>query len=331
MITADGQRRQEPESLIHPALFYHDEQSYLADTVPYIHEGIDAGEPVMVAVPPGNLELLRNALGTDSRSVEFHDMTVMGRNPARIIATVLCAFADKHRDAGRVRIIGEPIWAGRTDDEYPACVQHEALINVALRDSAATVLCPYDTATLAPHVLADARQTHPVIVEYGDWTRSEAYAEPVTLAATFNRRLPEPPRARGTLKFEARGSTQTIRGFVARRALDLGLEPPRVSDLCAAVHEVALNTMIHTSGPGILSIWSTRDCGGNTSVVVEIHDGGWIADPLVGRRARGDGDRRGYGLSLVNKLCDLVLIHTDPAEGTTVRMTMLMDERSPLS
>ena len=41
------------------------------------------------------------------------------------------AHPDKH-----VRVIGEPIWPGRSDLEYPACVQHEALINraFAVRD-----------------------------------------------------------------------------------------------------------------------------------------------------------------------------------------------------
>jgi anti-sigma regulatory factor (Ser/Thr protein kinase) len=319
MITADGQRRGEPTGLIHPALFYHDDRTYLADTVPYIREGLAAGEPVMVAVPPRNLVMLRAALGSDAGDVEFHDMTELGRNPARIIPAVLGAFVDRHRDTGRVRVLGEPVHAGRTDHEYPSCVQHEALINVALRDASATVLCPYDTAALAPHVLADARQTHPVIVEDGDWTRSDAYAEPVTLAATFNRPLPEPEGSRFRLTFNVRGSTQTVRGFVARRAEELGMDPSRIADLCAAVHEVAVNTMIHTHGPGTLTMWTDP---ASASVVVEVHDSGWIADPLAGRRSPGRGDGRGYGLWLVNMLCDLVLIHTDPASGTTVRMTM---------
>jgi anti-sigma regulatory factor (Ser/Thr protein kinase) len=326
MIIADGHRGTAPEGLIHPALFYHDEDSsYLADTVPYIHEGLDADEPVLVAVPPDRLELLRAALGADAQRVDFHDMTVRGRNPARIIPTVLSAFVGDHRGAGRVRIIGEPIWAGRTVDEYPACVQHEALINVALGDSPVTILCPYDTTTLAAHVLTEARKTHPVLIEYGDWSRSYSYAEPIGLAQSFNVPLPEATGSTDTLIFRAADGTQGVRGFVAEQARGCGLARTRIGDLCAAVHEVAVNTMIHTAGPGTVSIWSDGDSApGNEAVVVEVHDSGWIRDPLAGRHPRNPADRRGYGLLLVNALCDLVRVHTDPSEGTTVRMTMLL-------
>ena len=55
-----------------------------------------------------------------------------------------------------VRVVGEPIWAGRTDEEYPACAEHEALINVALGDAPAYIQCPYDTSGLPASVLTDA-------------------------------------------------------------------------------------------------------------------------------------------------------------------------------
>ena len=89
------------------------------------------------------------------------DMSVAGRNPGRIIGTVLSAFVREH--AGRrVRIIGEPIWAGRSTEEYPACAEHEALINVALGSSPAYILCPYDATHLDRSVLVDATRTHPI-------------------------------------------------------------------------------------------------------------------------------------------------------------------------
>ncbi|OXM59002.1 MEDS domain-containing protein, partial [Amycolatopsis vastitatis] len=90
--------------------------------------------------------------------VRLLDMTAAGRNPGRIIPGVLRAFADTHAEQA-VRIIGEPIWPARTDDEYPACVQHEALINHAFTGRDVTILCPYDTQNLAPEVLADAEAT----------------------------------------------------------------------------------------------------------------------------------------------------------------------------
>lgn len=110
----------------HPALFYRSEAEFLAGTVPFVLDGLAAGEPVAVAVPPPNLALLRAELGAATERVQLVDMTERGRNPGRILAEVLHAAADPHPDRN-VRIIGEPIWPGRTALEYDACVHHEAL------------------------------------------------------------------------------------------------------------------------------------------------------------------------------------------------------------
>src|SRR4051812_42135150 len=95
----------------HPALLYRDADEYLAGTVPFVLEGLAGGEPVAVAVPGPNLQLIRDALGGDAERVLLRDMTVAGRNPGRIIPSVLLAFANAH-PGRRVRLIGEPIWAG---------------------------------------------------------------------------------------------------------------------------------------------------------------------------------------------------------------------------
>ena len=117
--------------------------------MPFIRDGLAAGEPVAVAVPGPNLRLIRDALGADAAQVLLRDMTVAGRNPGRIIPTVLLAFANAH-PGRRVRLIGEPIWPGRSAAEYPACAQHEALINAAFAGRPATILCPYNTELLNP-------------------------------------------------------------------------------------------------------------------------------------------------------------------------------------
>jgi hypothetical protein len=108
------------ERFVHPALFYADAEAYLAATVPFIDEGLARGDPVAVAVPTANLHALRTALGPAAAArVRMLDMTEAGANPGRIIPGVLRAFADAHPDR-RVRIIGEPVWPGRSELEYPA-------------------------------------------------------------------------------------------------------------------------------------------------------------------------------------------------------------------
>ena len=47
----------------HEAYLFHDLDDFLAETVPFIADGVRAGQPVMVAVTPHRLEGLRAALG----------------------------------------------------------------------------------------------------------------------------------------------------------------------------------------------------------------------------------------------------------------------------
>jgi len=177
---------QPAERFVHPALFYRDTKEYLAGTVPFLLDGLAKGEPVAVAVPAGNLELLRAELGDRVADVHCLDMEQAGRNPGRIIPRVLRAFADSHSGADRVRIIGEPVWPGRSDAEYPACVQHEALINLAFAGRDVTILCPYDAGRLDDAVLADAHATHPVVVDGGRERASTSYAPDRVVAAAHS-------------------------------------------------------------------------------------------------------------------------------------------------
>lgn len=305
-----------PGGLVHEALFYTGVADYVAATVAFVRSGLDVDEPVLVAVPGPNLELVRDALAEHGARVRFADMSVAGRNPGRIIAAVLTAFVDEH--AGRrVRVIGEPIWAGRTAAEYPACVQHEALINVALAGRAATILCPYDTRRLSATAVLDTTQTHPVLVHVTDRVASPGYRDPLAVVAAHNRPLPQPgPDA--DVDVLVVDSPRDARRFVHERALRAGMAPERVADLRLAVHEVAVNALVHAGGRGLLTLWVA-----DGHLVCEMQDGGFLADPLAGRRPPEPFDSRGQGLYLVNLLCDLVRGHWT-RDGGTIRLYMAL-------
>ena len=293
----------------HLALFYQGPWEYRAGAVPFILEGLAADVPVAVAAPGPRLRLLCDALGADAERVQLLDMTVAGRNPGRIIAEVLLAIADAHPDR-HVRIIGEPIWPGRSAIEYPACVQHEALINLAFRGRRATILCPYDVTALDPVVVADAAATHPTLIQRGRTSSSPDYA-PQRILSAYNRPLPEPPDA-AVLSFDAPRLSLARRAATehARRA---GMDEERVEDVQLAVGELAANSLRHGGGSGVLRMWADAD-----HWICEVRDVGWITDPLAGRRPASLTQRAGRGLLMVNHLADLVRTHTRPAE-TTIR------------
>jgi len=299
-------------SFVHEALFYRDADEYLTGTVPFIDSALTAGEPVLVAVPGARIELLRAALGSQAGGVRFQDMTVAGRNPGKIIPYVLYAFVEEH--AGQpVRIIGEPVWAGRSWDEYPACVQHEALTNVAFADRVASIRCPYDVRALAPDAVHDATRTHPMLVDAEACKESPCYTDPDDVVAVFNQPLPQPAEDAAALDFDA-SALSAVRAFLATHAQRIGLPRRRLSDLQLAANELATNAITHGGGGGQVSLWRTA-----RQVICEVRDRGRARGRLVGLVPPVPDNLGGRGLVLVNYLSDLVRVHTTP-DGTAVRL-----------
>ncbi|RRR96864.1 anti-sigma factor RsbA family regulatory protein [Glycomyces terrestris] len=305
-----GADRATEEPFHHPAFYYSGPAEYLEGTIPFIESALAAGEPAAVSVPGPNLELIRDALGAASEHVLLLDMTEEGANPGRIIPGVLREFADRH-PGRRVSIIGEPIWASRSEAEYPACAQHEALINLAFAGRDAAILCPYDLDGLDERAIADSLATHPVLMD-AKGTRESAEYDPARVIDGYNRPLPAPPRSaveRGVDRY----SVDNARWFTTSYGRKAGLSAHRLVDLEIAVTELVTNSIRYGGGSGLLRIWTEDD-----HLVCEVSDGGRITDPLVGRRPVDDYSQGG-GLLLVNHVVDLLRMHTGP-EGTTMRV-----------
>jgi anti-sigma regulatory factor (Ser/Thr protein kinase) len=293
----------------HPAFFYRDEAEYLKGTVDFVVAGLAAGEAVAVAVPGSRLALLHNALGPLADGVHFTDMASAGRNPGRIIPSVLAAFADA-QPGGRARIVGEPVWPGRTPLEYPACVQHEALINAAFDGRTVSILCPYDASRLGPQVLGDAYATHPVVIEGGRPRPSTHYA-PESVVSSYNLPLAE-PRYAASFSFDEE-RLRAARQFAVRAAGGLGLAGSRLNDLALAVAELTTNSVLHGGGRGVLRVWAE-----DGQLACEVRDNGRLSDPLAGRRRPSPGRPGGRGLLMVHQVADLVRTHTGE-HGTAIR------------
>ena len=71
---------------------------------------------------------------------------------------------------------------------------------------------------------------------------------------------------------------------------------------------------VHTDDVGSLTIWREPQ-----TLVCEIRDSGYIADPFAGRYWPNDASDHGRGLWMANQLCDLVQIRSGE-QGTTIRL-----------
>jgi anti-sigma regulatory factor (Ser/Thr protein kinase) len=276
----------------HEALLYDGPDDLLAGALPFIREGLERDEPVLVAVDGSKIPAFADALG--SSEVDFVDMRALGRNPARIIPAWR-AFRGRH--AGPIRGVGEPIWPGRDGPELVECQLHEALLNLAFDGADEfTLLCPYDTSALDEGVVHEACAGHPHV----NARPSTAYREPERLLAPFEAPLAPPPASARVLGFEL-DTLAEVRRLTAECGAALGRE--RGDDLVLAVAEAAANSIRHGGGRGILRIW--HDEG---SVICELRDRGRIDDPLAGRRAPSHEQIGGRGLWIANSVCDLVQI-----------------------
>jgi anti-sigma regulatory factor (Ser/Thr protein kinase) len=293
------------------ALFYRDRAERRARVLEFARVGLARGEPLFIALPGNEARTLQDELVAKAGDLECSDMSGIGLNPARIIPE-LQAFVDRH-PGQRVRFVGEPIWLGRSPAEICEATRHEALINLAFSRTPITILCPYDRAQLAPSVIGGARHTHRELLADGQSTATAGHGAPWQVPPECDRALPPPPPGAELTGYAT--DLAPVRRLVARHARRTRLSPDRAADLVLSASEIAANTLRHTGSDGVFHVWHDDD-----EIVCQVHDQGWIADPLAGR-VRRSPESRGHGLFLVNQVCDLVELRTGRA-GTTIRLHM---------
>jgi anti-sigma regulatory factor (Ser/Thr protein kinase) len=300
----------------HEALLYAGDAEFFPSILAFLREGAARGEPALVVVDARKIRTLRAALAADADDIEFADVAEVGVNPARIIPAWRDFVDARCTSSQRVRGVGEPVWSARTDAELSECDRHEALLNVAFAPGPGwELVCPYDTSTLTPDVVAAAGGTHPLMRTSGE--RAQPSARWPGLAASEphpSDALPPPPLEAIEVPFEDVTSLAGVRAVVAERARAAGIGRRRVGQIAMVVGELAANSVRHGGGRGTLRAWC--DDG---ALVCEVRDRGVLTDPLVGRIRPSPEAAQGRGLWLANQLSDLVQIRVR-TEGTTVRV-----------
>jgi anti-sigma regulatory factor (Ser/Thr protein kinase) len=301
------------DGYLHDVMFWFGVDDFVTKTAQFVRDGLEAGEPVMVALPAERVALLRRRLGRVSEDVTFAEMESVGANPACLIN----AWIEFARESGGrpSRGVGEPLWPGRRSAEVTECQLHEALLNVAIgAETPLWLRCPYDAVDLPGEVLEGARHSHPWVADSsGQLRASMGYAGELAAKRTFATALPE-PSVRPVQRTIAPDTLRGLRELVVYAARVSGVDEDRCSDLGLALHELSVNSIVHGGGTGLLRLW--REPG---DLVCEVSDGGHIGDPLAGRIPPAKDDIEGRGLWMVNQLSDLVQLRSGSA-GTTVRV-----------
>jgi transcriptional regulator with XRE-family HTH domain len=168
-----------PAMLEHRALLYGTDEELVNVAGPFLATGVERSEASLAVTSGANIELLSDHLGPDAGRVEFVEARTWYRSPA----TALQAYRDFSRaklaaGAPWVRIVGEPVWAGRPDSEIRLWTRYESLVNLVFAAWPVTLLCPYDERSVEPEIARQARVTHPHTIGGAAGAGSPDYVDP---------------------------------------------------------------------------------------------------------------------------------------------------------
>jgi anti-sigma regulatory factor (Ser/Thr protein kinase) len=297
----------------HGALVYSSADEFLDAVVPFVDDGLRAGDRVLAVSSQENVRALDGALG--AAEIERRDSGEWYATPGRTLRAYK-DYVDRHNGSGRgVTIVGEPIWAGRSAAAVREWARYESLINVAFTGAATRILCPYDARVVPDAILEHAECSHPTLTSGLGSRRSTRFLEP---AAFFERLDREPLEAvETTAALAVTTDLSRVRRFVRRNVAHAGLRGDRVADLALAVHELAANALRHGRAPAELRVWTAP-----AAIVAEIADsGGGLHDRFAGHFEPEPAAVGGRGLWMARQLCDLVEVRST-ASGTVVRLHM---------
>jgi hypothetical protein len=299
------------QSYRHEAFLWHDASDFTAGIVPFIRDGLEAREPVMVAVGALHTKWLRDALDGQA-DVDFVDMEELGRNPAQIIPAwqqFLNTGSGRFRP---VRGVGEPIWPGRRPEELVECQLHEAMLNIAIDpETPFWLICPYDAVTLSPAVVEEAHRSHPVIVEAASYHGSAHYTGRAHVEEMFAAELSELVGQPIATVFTADNMSR-LYTYIKLELYVAGLPARAAGDIAATAQQLALNSLQRGAAEVTVQMWSQPH-----ALICEVVDDTVIDDVLLGRRVPAEDEHD--GLWHANQLCDLVQMRSSSA-GTTVRL-----------
>lgn len=298
------------QSFRHEALLYRDHGEYLDTVVPFLREGVERGEHVVVAVVEPTRHDIRRRLRDAADDVDFVDILELAANPARVMSALTALVADNQRDGRAVRVLGQPVLPGRRPAQTVESRLQEGLVNLAIPpDAPLWLLCPYDLSGGGPEIADHAGHSHPVILEGGGYRGSTSYAGAWYVENLFRHPLPPAP-ADAEVRTFGRSEIGDVANRVLATAFRAGLPVEASHRLSAAMRELASDAAAVATAT--LRLWADE-----VAVIGQIEDP-VPASPLVGRLPATTRATR-KGLWLANQTADLVQVRSTD-RGTTVRV-----------
>jgi anti-sigma regulatory factor (Ser/Thr protein kinase) len=294
-------------ALRHNAFIYKSDDEYLARAVPFLKEGLEAGEGAIVAQTKPGMAMMREALGGDAIHVTFVDVSSAYTRPARTLAAYHKVYADQLQKTSTLRAVAD-VQFGPDPREWDMWAGYEAVFNRSFGHLSAWVLCSYNANGTPDPIIEGVWQTHPKVVNGEAWTTSGRYEEPDQLL----RRITPPPENLPALRSTPAGrDPEQIRERLAPELIAAGLGEAKTLDMLLAATEIATNALHHGGG-----ITDVRVGQAHGRFVCEIIDRGrGFDDPAAGYLAPRAGV--GSGLWVARQLTWRIEFFQSPRGFTT--------------
>jgi len=278
--------------LRHSAFVYDSDDEYVARAVPFLREGLEAGEGAIVAHTKPGTAMMRDALGADATAVTFVDVSAAYTRPARALAAYHKVYAEQLQKTPKLRAVAD-VQFGPDPREWDVWTGYEAVFNRSFGHLPAWVLCTYAANGTPDPIIEGVWQTHPEVVDRTRWTTSGRYEDPDELLRRITP-VPDPLPQLQSIPFGC--DIEQIRERLAADLIAAGLGGARTLEALLAVTEIATNAVQH--GRGIKDI-RIGTAGGR--FVCEVTDRGpGFDDPAAGYLAPRDGI--GNGLWVARQL-----------------------------
>ncbi|MEV5137641.1 sensor histidine kinase [Streptomyces syringium] len=238
---------------VHHACLYGSDEQFLATALPFVRDGLAAGEPVLAATTPANIELLRDALGERAHALDTAETAYFGRRPVERVFAFLRYHDRRARPGRRMRMLAEPVWGGRSARQIAEWKRMESGLNVLLAELPVWMICPYDTRAVSADVAAAACVTHPVRMDGVKAHPCADFTDPMAYAAAIG---PPPETAPGTAaRMGPTADASAVRLFARERAAAAGLTGERLALAEFAVAEAAGYLLAADGARVALRIW----------------------------------------------------------------------------
>jgi anti-sigma regulatory factor (Ser/Thr protein kinase) len=299
--------------MTHELFAYDDDSAFERHMPPFVAEGVDEGEAVVVVLTAANRELMGDALGAVSDRVTFVACEDHYTRPEAALADYDANVRGYLRNgATGVRLCGE-LPDFERDDEWAGWVGYEAILNRAFAHYPVQIMCVYDERRLPGSVVDGARRAHPDLAGDVHGPNPE-FGDPADVVRTAMRRPVEPLPELTALPD---GSDALAFRSELRRALAEARVPDAdARGMLIAADEVLANAHRHGGGTSLVRCGRVGD-----RFVCEIADhGAGYDDPLAGYLPPRPQATDGAGLWVARQLTrDLDLLPT-PNGGLAARL-----------